>query len=287
MTVTVSMHLREGKNLTNFRSEAVAAGLEAAGAKIITCSRSEVPAEGADIVLQTGMNPTEALIAAIDEGIPYICAEMPAYRNMEHYDAQKWVSYGYGGLMGGGWRPNPPARTLWVPDLQPFKREGATIIFGQKLSDHSLRGQDHDAWISHQLERYPNAEFRIHPLMHPNPSEMEPLDECLARCHTAITFTSTVGAEALIAGCVSNPTHWGSSAYGVVDREDWLHELSWWNFPVETMATVMVGRQILSGLEEAKHRASLGLQEVPVEKERRADWTLRCDDPRVTCHYEI
>jgi hypothetical protein len=142
--------------------------------------------------------------------------------------------------------------------------DGAVVVFGQKPNDHSLRGDDHVAWIKDKLGRNVDAEFRHHPLMSAGGLLlMEPLDQVLDRCSLAITYSSTVGAEALIAGCVSYPDCKQSTAYNVTDREQWIHDLSWHNFTLEEFATPKVAKYILSGFQEAWDRAERGGQEHP------------------------
>jgi hypothetical protein len=279
--VRVSLHLRPNQSLTNERVLALGRGLELAGCTLVQRGRNDPMASGTDIVLQSGIGGSHALRQAIDDGIPYLIAESPAYRHISDVTQEAWVSYGYGGLMGGAFHTPAPKAERWKPTLKPMKTEGATIIFAQKSNDHSLRTQVHDEWLQVKLIQFPNAEFRAHPLMTPKYRTQEPIREALLRCGTAITYTSTAGTEALIEGCVSKPEHWGSSAYGVKDREAWLHELSWQNFPFATAATCAVGKHILAGFEIAKVRAESGQQEVPRDKAKLQIWQYNIDDPRV------
>jgi len=253
--------LRDAGNHTNFRSEAMACGMEAAGHTVIRQSRGDTSAirqDHCDLYIQTGFNGTMGLHAAIDAGIPYIIAEAPFWR---HWGVETISSYGYNGLAGGAYRSPAGSAPRDKPVLRERKSSGSTTIFGQKPTDHSLRGVDHVGWIESKRREYPDAEFRPHPLMVPQGS-LEALESALERCLTAITYTSTVGAEALIAGCVSEPEHWGSTAYQVTDREQWIHDLSWGQFTTEEFATAEVAQHILSGYEEAKEHP----QEIPREK---------------------
>ena len=281
MALRVSMHLRDGENKTNLGAVALATGLELAGAEIVKLSRTQPLAPGADIMLQTGFGGTVPIRQAIAEGIPYLMAEAPAYRHLSKIVVEEWVSYGWGGLMGGAYHTPAPSIPRWAPELKPMKTSGATIIFAQKRSDHSLRGVDHDVWLREMLALYPEAEFRPHPLMCPPDAVQEPIRDVLKRCYQAITYTSTAGAEALIEGCVSNAAHPGSSAYRVKDRREWLHQLSWQNFPMVYAATRQIGKHILEGYEMAKWRAEVGLQEHPREKLTEQMWQYNIDDPRV------
>jgi hypothetical protein len=83
---------------------------------------------------------------------------------------------------------------------------------------------------------------------------------------------------------VSVPDHYGSWAYAagpVVDRERWLHEISWMGFPVQQMRGRDVGRHILNGFEEARDRADRGMVEHPRKKLDSCGYRYDVDDPRV------
>ncbi len=268
----VSLHLRNLPSKSNYRAEAVAAGLKAAGCTIERRHRCEVPVEGADLILQTGFQASAALRYAIAEGLPYIIAEGPAFRHLPGIDVDTWISWGYGGLMGGAWHPPRDGQELWVPRLGAQRTSGRQIIFCQKPNDHSIRGTvtSHIAWLEKQLDDYPNAEVRPHPLMWEG--ELEPITTVMDECHHAITYTSTAGVEALIEGAVSHPDHWGSPAYNVTDRREWLQDLVWQNFSNENMRRAFAGKYILSGFEEARERARQGKQEHPRDKNLDMTW---------------
>jgi len=146
-----------------------------------------------------------------------------------------------------------------------------TIIFAQKPNDHSLCGADHIAWIKRKLALYPDAELRHHPLM--CAVEQEPLDEALDRCYRAVTFSSTVGGEALIAGCISLPDDEGSMAYTAHSRAKWLHELSWKQFSHTEYHRPDVASWIMSGYEEARASARKGNVQTPRNK---VDRNIEC-----------
>ena len=282
MALRVSVHLRPDGNATNFRSLCIASGLDAAGARVHYTSR-EVPARpGTDLILQTGFAPTVALKDALDRGLPYLMGECPVFRHLPGINYNNWVSFTYGGLMGGGYHPPAPDEEVWHPELKPLKTSGPTIIFAQKPNDRSLRNINHHAWLNEKLAQYPDAEFRPHPIMRPGGLEdIEPIARVMKRCYRAITFNSTAGGEALLEGCISKPEHPGSTAYDVTDREAWLHEVSWWGRPVEDMATQRMGVYILSGFEQARERALAGNQEIPRLKAATVAHYYDCTDPRV------
>jgi len=211
----------------------------------------------AHLCIQTGFSNSVALEDAINKRIPFIIMEAPHWRSLS---LDEWVSWGYNGLAGGAFRHKPPDTPRPKPVLQPWKTEGSVVIFGQKPTDHSLRGADHGAWLSEKLNQYPDAEFRPHPLMSPTP--LEPIEAVLDRCKMAITYTSTTGAEALIAGCESKPEHPGSTAHDVQDRESWLHDLSWGHFALDEFGRIGA-KHIIGGYDEAVARMEYCMYERP------------------------
>lgn len=253
----VSVHLRGGPNLTNFRSEVLAEGLEALGHTVVVRSRAEGCGD-ADLMVQTAFSRSYAVMDAIGKRIPFLIMEAPFWR---HIPMEDWVSWGYNGLAGGAFRHSAPDKERPKPELQPWKEDGAIIVFGQKPTDHSLRGHSHADWIVSKLEEYPDAEFRPHPLTVPRES-LEPFAQAISRCKKAITFSSTSGAEALIAGCESQPEHPGSIAYEVSDREQWLHETSWAQFRRHEFCEGGA-EHIIGGYDEARARSEQGLVEEP------------------------
>ena len=257
----VTVHLREGANATNARSEALGAALESAGASVEYLSRATAPKDS-DLVVQTGFAPSNALRHAVDARIPYLIAEAPFWRDF--YDVHTASSWGYNGLAGGAHAHRAPEEPRPAPKLLPMRKNASgTLIIGQKPTDHSLRGSDHVGWILGVKSEIPEADFRPHPLMVPH-GTLEPLAEVLGDYGRIITYTSTVGAEALVAGCEVRADHRCSLAYGVTDREAWHHELSWRQAPHNRFSEL--GVHILSGYEEAKARAEAGLVETPREK---------------------
>ena len=276
---------REPLSGTNRRATLVGMSLDRAGVATSYHNRDQDLPADVDLIIQTGFAPTVALTAAIDRRIPYILAECPVFRHDPEINYNNWVSWGYNGLCGTAYHPPAPSEELWKPQLLPAKTEGATIIFGQKPNDRSLRGHNHSEWIEHMLAAYPEAEFRPHPLMHPKPHSMEPIMDALDRCYHAVTYSSTAGAEAILRGCVSFPEHRGSWGYNVTDREAWLHERSWHGFPDGMWySDKRVGTYILSGYDAALARARAGgvLVEIPRLKIITNMHRYTTSDPRVT-----
>jgi hypothetical protein len=189
--------------------------------------------------------------------------ELPHWRPDLEYTTGT-ASFGYNGLGGGAWHPPIPLSSRPKPVLQPLKTSGETIIFAQKPNDHSLRGHNHVRWVERMQRIFPEATLRHHPIM--MQGKPEPLAAVLDRTHVAITYTSTVGVEAKIAGCVSYPTSPLSMASNVTNRGKWLHELSWKQFSFAELETREIAGWIFSGYEEAAERAAKRMQETPRSK---------------------
>jgi hypothetical protein len=219
----------------------------------------------ADLIIQPAFSATAALRYAVDNRKPYIIMEEPHWRPDKEFCIST-ASWGYNGLAGRGWHPATPAQSRPKPKLMPLKFEGATIIFAQKPNDHSIDIEhNHVRWIKEQMRRFPNYELRHHPLMCAD--KQEPIAEALDRCYRAVTYSSTVGTEAVIAGCVSHPESPGSMAYDIGEsREQWLHDLSWKQFTHAEYGTRDVANWIISGYEEARARADDGLIQTPRNK---------------------
>lgn len=251
----VSVHLRPTDNKTNIRALGLAQGLQDAGHKVTLTGRDDtLPA---DLHVQVGFALTGALCACMDRGEPFIIMEAPFLRGELGWDLYTASSFGYNGLAGGALRPEPPSEERWKPELRPLKgkEDGNILIIGQKPTDHSLRGSNHGYWLRTKLLEFPEAVFRPNPLMHPY-NTLPPITVALAQAWKVISYTSTAGAEGLVMGCESLPDSRYSMAHAVTDRATWLHELSWCNFYHNEYATQRVVSHILTGYEEARHRAS-------------------------------
>ena len=263
MTINVSIHLRGEGNVTNTRARALGRGLhELSGVRVRYLKRNDVDPES-DLIVQTGFAGTRALNRAVSDRKPYIIMELPNWRPDLEYTTGT-ASFGYNGLGGLAWHPPIPTQSRPKPVLQPLKTSGETIVFAQKPNDHSLRGANHVKWVEDMLKLYPEATLRHHPIMMQGKSE--PLARVLDRCKIALTYTSTVGVEAKVAGCDSEPSDAGSMAWDVTNRGKWLHELSWKQFSFAELETQEIAGWIFSGYEEAAERAAKGILEVPRSK---------------------
>jgi hypothetical protein len=205
---------------------------------------------------------------AMSRGIPFIILENPVWHNGDKPATYTWA---YNGLNGLGWVPRPPAAVRIKPPLQDWKEwwTGQQTIFGQVNNDKALRGLDIDAWVYHVQQVLPEAIFRKHPVMRDRLEPvLEPFERCIAKTSLAITYSSTVGAEAVIAGIPTIAISKGSLAYDVAthdlqaacispDREEWLHRLSYRHLYADARVGAM-REYILGGYDEALQMAAKG-----------------------------
>jgi hypothetical protein len=252
----IAGYVRPNSSKTN---ERVRHFCDALGADII--STRDEPVE-CDLAIQAGFQITPAMADAMDREIPFIILENPVWG--KENGVYTWA---YNGLNGGGWVPSAPAEVRSSPELLPWRdwQDGETTIFGQVEHDKALRGENIREWAKSVQAVLPRAQFREHPVMLDQRESIQPFRECLAGTSLAITFTSTVGAQTVIAGIPTVATNAGSLAWPVSshtleetpitpDRWEWLHGLSYRHIdqhvPIE---------YILQGYDEARHRAEEGL----------------------------
>jgi hypothetical protein len=258
--VRIAAYVRGNPSRTNERVQHFG---EALGA---TFSTRESPIE-CDLAIQAGFQISPAMADAMDRGVPIIILENPCWHNGDKPATYTW---GYNGLNGLGFVPDTEDRPDRPhPSLQEWKDpfEGQITVFGQVESDKALRGADIDAWRRGICEILPHAHFREHPVMvGQNDAPLGPFEECMARTSLAVTYTSTVGAEAVILGIPTISCHEGSLAYAVSshsiadapvapDRTEWIRELSYRHWRTSELVDT---KYILSGYEEARAAAQQG-----------------------------
>lgn len=228
--------------------------------------RSQPVPPRTDLLVQTGFNGTASLRSAQEMGIPFLIMESPSLRYM--YDVRYASNFTYNGLQAGGTRPPVPDEPRPHPKLWPMKLgKGKTLIFGQKMNDHSLRGSDHVKWIKEKMIEYPDSVLRHNPMMVPKDYQ-GPLMELLEGDEfvQSVSFTSTASVESLIMGLGTIAEHPANECYNVTDREEWIHMLSWHNFHHDELEDSDIAAWILTGYEEARANAAAGKFEIPREK---------------------
>lgn len=130
-----------------------------------------------------------------------------------------------------------------VPEVKPWRLDGDTIyVMGQLQNDRAVRGLDIDRWAQH-IARKAHDQFdkrvviRPHPLMiNPWEPPLPPLDEVWDDAYLVITWTSSVGPQAILQGVPTVAMHGASMASPLVpatltrkaprDRADWARDLA-------------------------------------------------------------
>lgn len=170
-------------------------------------------------------------------------------------DRMLMTSVGWGDLGRRGRYPTAPDggarwQARYAGLMQPWAtRQGYALIIGQVPGDAALRGLDIAAWVEQVAAtlgaRGWTVRFRPHPLA-ARPGA--PLAEDLAGAAIAVTFNSTAGVEAVLAGVPTvtldaGAMAWPVAAHALSDpptrpaREAWAWDLAWTQWSVEEIAT--------------------------------------------------
>jgi hypothetical protein len=184
-------------------------------------------------------------------------------------DRMVWTSCGWNGL---GRRATYAAvddggvrfREYWGALMQPWReaRAGTALILGQCPGDAALHGTDLVAWATRCASVLAKSGwdvvFRPHPLQVRRGLAQCPPDARLSRnadigddlkdAAVAVTFNSTAGVEAILAGVPVVAMDEGSMAWDVAghgfaeigrkpDRTEWAHRLAWCQFSEGEIAT--------------------------------------------------
>ena len=250
---------------TNWRLDHFAKAFKEAGHQVFESTRKR-PVRGTELVVTAGFQITDANADAIARGVPIIILENPVWSDTSRQESYTWA---YNGLHGGGYLPTP-THTRSHPPLKPWKdwESGQKTIFGQVPTDKAVRGHDLQAWREQVELVLPDAIYREHPIMIPSKlhKDMQAFEDCLDATSLAITFTSTCGAEAIIAGIPTIACHQGSLAYPMAShtlsdtpitpcRDEWIRDLSWRNWSIYEELDVPY---ILSGYDKARADAEAG-----------------------------
>lgn len=144
-------------------------------------------------------------------------------------------------------------RRLYGDLMAPWNHFGECVtVFGQVAGDASIKGIDFCQWAQHAVDMALKTFdkpvlYRPHPLSVRNGANWCPdgaslsvisLEEDLARASVAITFNSTSGVNAVLAGvptiCADKGAMaWPVSSHNIVrnvetpGREQWAHDLAW------------------------------------------------------------
>lgn len=250
-------YIRANQSTTNDRVFHFAKAL---GAEV---TYRENPVRDCDLAIQAGFQISPAMQDAMARDIPIIILENPVWGKSDGI-----YTWAYNGLGGLGFVPKPPDEPRAAPELSPWREwhSGQITIFGQVPNDKALRGADINEWARTVKKVVPSAKFRPHPItIDQRFEDVEPFEDVMGRTSLAITYSSTVGAQAVIAGVPTVAMHEGSLAWDMAthtlseaprapERAEWLHALSY-----RHIGDSVPVQYVLGGYEEARDRASRGL----------------------------
>lgn len=225
--------------------------------------RAESPANDADVhgdlVVMWGWRRPDLVAKAAQARVPILVLEhghLPP-RN-------EWVSMGIGGLSGLATYADPDNGDRfdqhWGHLLSPWRnRPGRVLVIGQCEGDASLHCAKSKEWAAGAMAKYQGAGhhvvYRPHPKSRrddwPLGVEIEdgvPLDVALESTALCVTYTSTAGVEAVLAGVPVVTCHPGSMAWPVTshgllaspvfpDRRPWAAKLAWTQFSPTEIAS--------------------------------------------------
>ena len=176
----------------------------------------------------------ELLRSYTRRGVPVLVAE-----NGYVGDRAEWTSLGWGGLNGEAdflSRDVPPDRWLrYFPDaLKPWRgvTAGPVLLVGQVEGDRSLAGQSAAVWAYRMIDELRAlgrpVVYRPHPLRPSSPGphgvrrDTGPLEASLAAAAAVVTFSSTVGVQAVLEGIPTYTAHrismaWPVAAHSLAD----------------------------------------------------------------------
>ena len=180
-------------------------------------------------------------------------------------DRMNWTSVGWDGLGNRGryarvedggerWRKH------WVHLWEPWTtRHGTAVVLGQCAGDASLYGlkEGIESWATQQCQTLKQAGYQVRYRAHPNmkrrgalfcpataqPSPNERLTDDLRWASLAVTYNSTSGVEAVLAGVPTVTMDEGAMAWAVSghtifdriqpERDAWTQWISWTQYTLE------------------------------------------------------
>ena len=205
----------------------------------VTQSRDAPLPKNCDLYVQHGWKLTPALQEAMDSLIPYIALDS-GYFDPRGSTFSISIN-GFHGLSMPVDVTGLPERPK--PELQPWRAGGEFVyVFGQLTGDRAVRGQNMETWPNITARQAAEAyglpvRIRPHPFTISSWEEpLPPLSKVWPECAVAVTWTSSVGVQAIVAGVPSVALHPASPicvvaapSFGIErpDREAWQHELSY------------------------------------------------------------
>lgn len=249
ISVNHAIHQRE-------HGEALREGFEKHGIETVF-TPGDVAVDGASFHCTWSVRGPKILEWSNRNGKPFLCCERGHVGDRMNWTSVGWNGLGHRGryaqIEDGGERWN----RHWQHLLQPWTtRQGTALVLGQCTGDSSLYGlkEGFEAWATEQCHTLKRSgyqvRYRMHPLMkrrgstfcpvsaHPSPQER--LWDDLQWASLAVSYNSTAGVEAVLAGVPTVTLDEGAMAWPVSghtlfdrvqpDREAWCHRLAWTQF---------------------------------------------------------
>ena len=214
--------------------------------------------EACDVAVCWGARQTTLLAA----GRPVLILERGHVGDRYKYASCGWDSLGRRGRYPEATDGGARWRERYGHLLQPWRPQaGPALIIGQVPGDAALRGLDTIAWATEAAARLRAAgwevRFRPHPLAeHRGPVGVPLADGDLAKALSAaalcVTYNSTTGVEAVLAGVPTVTLDAGAMAWPMAahsldetpntprftpDREAWAHDLAWTQWTMDEIAS--------------------------------------------------
>lgn len=213
-----------------------------------------------DLVVSWGWRLTALFAKAMSEGVPVLLLE----RGHLH-PRTEWTSMGFNGLGGYGVYADclddgQRFARHYGHQMRPWREDGDyVLVMGQMQGDASLHGANIREWAAETCRAYREAGHRVVYRPHPNANQNDhpecvevhkwfPLEDSLRRASLCVTYTSTSGVEAVLAGiptvtCNRGAMAWPVAAHGILkdpvrpDRTAWANKLAWTQFSAEEISS--------------------------------------------------
>jgi hypothetical protein len=171
-------------------------------------------------------------------------------------DVTQRVSVSFGGQLNGRatWRvpENDPSRweKCWPELMKPWtpKEDGYVLVMGQVPMDMACRNVSIMSFGKRAMDAFRRQGFPVRFRQHPRVQTPErSLQEDLAGARAVVTWNSTSGVDAVLAGVPTVAMDQGSMAWPVTghelklppmpDRTSWGHRLAWCQWTKEEVAS--------------------------------------------------
>jgi len=264
----MSIYFAVRQNNKTFSTRCTKALASRLGGTVI--QRSDTCPAGAELLVHWGYKPSQSLVTAIDQNIPFIILDR-GYFDPERVNRVSISFNGHHGL-------SMPVDTRKLsnrryPILLPLREDDYhgenTLIVGQLPNDASLRRNCIEAWMGRAAAQA-IEEHGLPAVKRPHPKSLnawepqpEPLDRAFEKAKHVYTFSSTTAVQSLIQGIPTSVAHpcspaWMKGRYR--NRAEWARDLAFREYDLlddgDSDACV---KYIEAGLGRATDEASRGI----------------------------